>query len=90
MNKSIIAAAVAAVMCMSCNQLKNNPFLQESQLPYGAIEFDKIKSSDFLPAFEEGFRQYKKDIDRIAACKESPTFPYGNSLKKASVIESPC
>ena len=67
-------AAAAAFLCMSCSELKNNPFLQESQLPYGAVEFDKIKSSDFLPAFEEGFRQFKRDIDKIAACEESPTF----------------
>ena len=71
---TLFAAVLPVILTMSCSELKNNPFLQESQLPYGAVEFDKIKSSDFMPAFEEGFRQYKKDIDKIAACKESPTF----------------
>jgi len=74
MNKStIIVTAFAAMLTMSCSN-RNNPFFQESQLPYGAVEFDKIQSSDYMPAFEEGFRQLKADIDAIAASEESPTF----------------
>ena len=90
---TLFAITVATVLCMSCNN-KKNPFFQESQLPYGAIEFDKISSKDYLPAFEEGFRQYKKDIDKIAACKEPPTFQNtiepleasGQLLKKVSGV----
>ena len=75
MNKSsIIVAAVAAFLCMSCSENRNNPFFQESQLPYGAVEFDKIESTDYLPAFEEGVRQFKANIDHIAACADAPTF----------------
>ena len=74
MNKStIIVTAFAAMLTMSCSN-RNNPFFQESQLPYGAVEFDKIQSKDYMPAFEEGFRQLKADIDAIAASEESPTF----------------
>ena len=74
MNKPLIVAAVAAVLCMSCSEKRTNPFFEESKLPYGAVEFDKIKSSDYLPAFEEGFRQFKADIDAVAACTDAPTF----------------
>lgn len=59
---------------MSCTENRNNPFFEESKLPYGAVEFDKIQSSDYLPAFEEGFRQFKADIDAVAACPDAPTF----------------
>ena len=59
---------------MSCTGNRNNPFFEESKLPYGAVEFDKIQSSDYLPAFEEGFRQFKADIDAVAACPDAPTF----------------
>ena len=74
MNKTIFTIAVAAVTFMSCSENRNNPFFEESKLPYGAVEFDKIKSSDYLPAFEEGFRQFKADIDAVAACPDAPTF----------------
>ena len=74
MNKStLIVTAFAAMLTMSCSN-RNNPFFQESQLPYGAVEFDKIQSKDYMPAFEEGFRQLKADIDAIAASEETPTF----------------
>ena len=67
-------AALAAVLCMSCSENRTNPFFEESKLPYGAVEFDKIKSTDYLPAFEEGIRQFKANIDDIAACADAPTF----------------
>ena len=34
-----------------------NPFMTVSSLPFQAPAFDKIKDSDYLPAFEEGMRQ---------------------------------
>ena len=75
MNKStIIATAFAAMLTMSCSEKRTNPFFEESQLPYGAVEFDKIQSSDYMPAFEEGFRQLKADIDAISVSEETPTF----------------
>ena len=74
MNKTLITAAIAAVTFMSCSENRNNPFFEESKLPYGAVEFDKIQSTDYMPAFEEGFRQFKANIDQIAACADAPTF----------------
>ena len=58
----------------TCTEKRTNPFFEESKAPYGAVEFDKIKSSDYMPAFEEGFRQFKTDIDAVAACTDAPTF----------------
>lgn len=54
--------------------MHQNPLLTESPLPYGAPQFDKIKNSDYLPAFQEAFRQGKQEIDAIVANPDAPTF----------------
>ncbi len=53
---------------------KDNPFSQESALPYHLPPFDKIKDADFLPATEAGMREQLKEVDAIAANSEKPTF----------------
>lgn len=53
---------------------KNNPFAQESKLPYYAPDFSKIKDEDFKPAFEEGMRIQLAEIEQIATNSEEPTF----------------
>jgi len=53
---------------------KDNPFLQESTLPYHLPPFDKIKDSDFLPAIEKGMQEQLKEVEAIAATPEKPTF----------------
>ena len=54
--------------------LASNPFMKASTLPFQAPDFNKIKDSDFAPAFEEGFRQQLAEIDSIANNPEPPTF----------------
>jgi len=43
----------------------NNPFLQPFTAPFEAIPFDKIELKHFLPAFEEGIKQGKAEIENI-------------------------
>ena len=57
-------------MC-ACN---TNPLLRESSLPYGAVEFDKIKNEHYLPAFKKGIEEAKATVDEIIADSEYPTF----------------
>lgn len=59
---------------MSDKNLQSNPFLSPSSLPYQAPAFDKIKESDYKPAFEEGMRQQLAEIKKIAANPAKPTF----------------
>ena len=54
--------------------MHQNPLLTESPHPYGAPQFDKIQTSDYMPAFEEAFRQGKQEIDAIVANPDAPTF----------------
>ena len=52
----------------------SNPLLTESQAPFGAPEFDKIKNEHYLPAFEAGIAEAKAEIDAIVANQDEPTF----------------
>ncbi len=72
MNK-LCFTLMTALTLMSCNQ-RENPLLTESTAPFGAPEFSQIKSTDYLPAFEEGFKQQKAEFDNIADNTEKPTF----------------
>jgi peptidyl-dipeptidase Dcp len=51
-----------------------NPLLTPSTLPLQAPAFDKIKDSDFAPAFDQGIREQQADVDRIARNPAPPTF----------------
>ena len=51
-----------------------NPLLTESPLPYGAPQFDKIENKHYLPAFEQGIKEAKAEIDAIVANQDEPTF----------------
>lgn len=72
MNRTILCI-LSATLLTACN-MQNNPFLTESPLPYGAPQFDKIRNSHYLPAFEEAFRQGKQEIDAIVANPDASTF----------------
>jgi peptidyl-dipeptidase Dcp len=47
------------------NVKQENPFFTASNLPFQAPQFDKIKDSDFKPAFEEGMKQQLDEIEQI-------------------------
>ncbi len=52
----------------------DNPFYAASTLPYQAPPFDKIKDSDYQPAFDAGMAEQRKEIDAIANNPAAPTF----------------
>lgn len=51
-----------------------NPLLTDSKLPYGAPQFDKIKTEHYFPAFEQAITEAKADIDAIVNNPDAPTF----------------
>jgi peptidyl-dipeptidase Dcp len=53
---------------------KTNPLMQKSTLPFQAPPFDKIKPSDFLPAFKKGMEKQRKEVKKIAVDTAAPTF----------------
>jgi len=50
------------------------PFDAPSPLPYHAPQFDKIKDSDYAPAFAQGIKEQQAEIDAIAGNTAAPTF----------------
>ena len=64
---------MATLAFTACSQ-RENPLLTESTAPFGAPEFSQIKSTDYLPAFEEAFKQQKAEFDEIANNTEEPTY----------------
>lgn len=52
----------------------NNPFFKVWNTPFNTPPFNEIKVDDFLPAFEEGIKQQKDEIQKIIDNKELPTF----------------
>lgn len=51
-----------------------NPFFADSPLSLHYPQFDKIKDSDFAPAFDAGMAEQLKEIDAIANNPAKPTF----------------
>lgn len=51
-----------------------NPFFAESPLPLHYPQFDKIKDSDFGPAFDRGMVDNLKEVEAIANNSAPPTF----------------
>ncbi len=52
----------------------SNPFFAESPLPFHYPQFDKIKDTDFAPAFDAGMAEQLKEIEAIADNTAAPTF----------------
>ncbi len=69
--KRILAIIVMAVSVMSCH---SNPFLTQWDTPYGIPPFDKIKTSDYIPAVQAGIEQQRKQIEAIISDPAAPTF----------------
>ena len=75
MKRKLLTAGAALAIFMSCGNMNTpNPLLTDSQAPFGAPEFDKIKNEHYLPAFEAGIAEAKAEIDAIVANPEEPTF----------------
>ena len=78
MKKTIMTLTIASALSMplsGCQQSQNeNPLLTESQLPFGAPDFSKIKTSDYMPAFKAAFQQTRDNIKAIVENPDEPTF----------------
>ena len=52
----------------------NNPFMKPFDTPFQVPPFNKIKLSDYLPAFKAGIEEQNKDIQAIVEIKEQSNF----------------
>ena len=67
-----LGLALIVAMAIAC--APKNPFFQEWDTPYGTAPFSQIKIEHYLPAFKEGIKQEKAEIQAIIDCKDAPTF----------------
>ncbi|MBU8974671.1 M3 family metallopeptidase [Lysobacter sp. MMG2] len=71
-----------------------NPFFADSPLSLHYPQFDKIKDTDFAPAFDAGMAEQLKEIDVIANNTAKPTFDNtiiameksGRTLSRATAV----
>ena len=60
---------------MSAQTMSNdNPFFNEYTTPFQTPPFDQIRNEHFLPAFEEGIKLERVELDAIINNKDKPTF----------------
>jgi len=52
----------------------DNPFSEESTLPYEAPDFNVIEDEHYMPAFLQGMEEHLIEIDHIANNEDHPTF----------------
>ena len=77
--KTLLTVGVAAGLmqlaaCKAGGDNTNNPLLEESTLPYGAPDFSRIKTSDYLPAIKAAIEQKRENIKAIVDNQEAPNF----------------
>src|SRR5574337_1546507 len=70
--KSESAASPAQTDALAADA--TNPLLHESTLPLHYPPFDRIRDSDFAPAFDRGMAEQLKEVQAIAGNTEAPTF----------------
>lgn len=78
MKKTVMTLTVASAMMMpftACEQAqRENPLLVESQLPFGAPDFNKIEVTDYMPAFDAAIAEKRENIKAIVESQDSATF----------------
>ena len=67
-------AATPAASGTKAVSITANPFYKVSTLPFQAPDFRRIKDSDYQPAMEEGMKQQRAEIEKIADNPAAPTF----------------
>ena len=73
----ILATMLIQTSCNNAPQ-SNNPLTEESKAPFGAPDFSLFKTSDYMPAFEQGIAEKRADIQKIINNPEAPT--YANTI----------
>ncbi|MFC1493208.1 M3 family metallopeptidase [candidate division KSB1 bacterium] len=74
MMKAILLLSLMSFMFVSCTSMSGNPFLKEFDTPFGVPPFGEIRTEHYMPAFEEGMKQHRAEIDAIVNNSEAATF----------------
>lgn len=79
--RTLLTVGLASTLSLSMAQKINskNPLLQQSTLPFGAPDFNRISENDYLPALQAAIANSKVNIKKIVSNKAKPTF--ANTIK---------
>lgn len=72
--KKFFLIIIAGLLFWICAKDDVNPFFSEFDTPFKTPPFDKIKEDHYLPAFMEGIKQQKEEIESIVNNTEPPSF----------------
>ncbi|MDX9811924.1 MAG: M3 family metallopeptidase [Bacteroidales bacterium] len=74
----LMITGVFGILLSSCKNQevidKSNPFFSEYNTPFDVPPFEKIQAKHYMPAFEIGMDEGRKDIEAIVENKETPNF----------------
>ncbi len=71
---AILATAAMPLQTMSAETNHTNPFLQPYTTKYEIPPFEKIETSDFIPAIKAGIEEQQRNIDAIIKNRALPDF----------------
>ncbi len=74
----ILTAMLTFTSCGNNSDKSVNPLCAESSAPFGAPEFGRYKTSDYLPAFEQAIAEKRAEIQKVIDCPDAPT--YANTI----------
>ena len=69
-----MASLVMQSMAQPNEATRQNPLLMKSTLPFGAPDFSKIRTSDYIPAIEAAIHLQRSKVADIVNNKQRPTF----------------
>lgn len=72
MKRAIIIAAM--LLFATTVQSADNPFFHDWGTPFETPDFNRIKDEHYMPAFEEGIKRHRGEVERIANDPAPPTF----------------
>ncbi len=90
----VLAFGMAVTMSKAQNNPLDNPFFSEYQTPFKVPPFHIIKLEHYVPAFEKGIEEQRKEIEAIINNPSAPTFENtilaldksGRLLSKVSIV----
>ena len=74
MKKLFIFIMIACLCAVTCTKQEKNPFFSEWKTEFSVPPFDQIQKEHYIPAFEKGIEQEKKEIEAIVENKDDPNF----------------
>src|SRR3990172_13247814 len=76
--KNLLLVLTVFIICSthtnSRDKNMDNSFFKEWSTPFQTPPFEEIKLEHYLPAFEEGIKLQKAEVDAIVNNNEIPTF----------------